>query len=68
MCHFGLKYFKHFLINLVNIGKPGRKPQYNLEKIYVAIYDYEARTDEDLTFHKGDLLKIIDDRFVSVHL
>ncbi len=30
----------------------------------VAIYDYDARTDEDLTFRVGDLLKIIDDRLV----
>lgn len=36
------------------------------EKIFVAIYDYDARTDEDLTFRVGDLLYIIDDRFVSL--
>ncbi len=32
--------------------------------VYVAIYDYDAPTDEDLTFRVGDLLKIIDDRLV----
>ena len=34
------------------------------EKVYVAIYDYDARTDEDLTFRVGDLLYIVDDRSV----
>jgi hypothetical protein len=32
--------------------------------VYVAIYDYDAPTDKDLTFRVGDLLKIIDDRLV----
>ena len=32
------------------------------DKVYVAIYDYDARTDEDLTFRVGDLLLILDDR------
>lgn len=36
------------------------------EKMYVAIYDYEARTDEDLTFRVGDILFIIDDRFALI--
>jgi len=35
------------------------------DKIFVAIYDYDARTDEDLTFRVGDLLLILDDRFLS---
>ncbi len=39
---------------------------YKTDKVYVAIYDYDARTDDDLTFRVGDLLKIIDDRFVFV--
>lgn len=30
-------------------------------KIFVALYDYEARTDEDLSFKKGDQLEIIND-------
>ena len=34
------------------------------DKVYVAIYDYDARTDEDLTFRVGDLLIILDDRFI----
>ena len=41
----------------------GRSESYQeTEKMYVAIYDYDARTDEDLTFRDGDLLLIIDDR------
>ena len=36
----------------------------DVEKIYVAIYDYDARTDEDLTFRVGDLLYVVDDRLV----
>lgn len=30
-------------------------------KIFVALYDYEARTDEDLTFKKGEHLEILSD-------
>lgn len=30
-------------------------------KMFVALYDYDARTDEDLSFKKGDLLEIIND-------
>ena len=30
-------------------------------KIFVALYDYDARTDEDLSFKKGDLLEILND-------
>ena len=35
------------------------------DKVYVAIYDYDARTDEDLTFRVGDLLFILDDRSID---
>ncbi|CAF0953628.1 unnamed protein product [Rotaria magnacalcarata] len=38
-----------------------RNIPYGIDKVYVAIYDYDARTDEDLTFRVGDLLAIIDD-------
>ena len=27
-------------------------------KTYVALYDYDARTDEDLSFKKGDFLEV----------
>ncbi|GAU99269.1 hypothetical protein RvY_10295 [Ramazzottius varieornatus] len=29
--------------------------------VYVALYDYDARTDEDLSFRKGDQLDILND-------
>ncbi|CAD5206584.1 unnamed protein product [Bursaphelenchus okinawaensis] len=29
--------------------------------IYVALYDYEARTDDDLSFKRNDLLEVLDD-------
>lgn len=28
---------------------------------FVALYDYEARTDEDLSFKKGEILEIVND-------
>jgi len=30
-------------------------------KIFVALYDYDARTDEDLSFKKGEHLQILND-------
>ena len=30
-------------------------------KVFVALYDYDARTDEDLSFKKGEHLYIIND-------
>ena len=30
-------------------------------KLFVAKYDYDARTDEDLSFKKGEILEIVDD-------
>ncbi|CAF1275145.1 unnamed protein product [Adineta ricciae] len=38
-----------------------RRVSHKYEKIYVAIYDYEARSKDDLTIHVGDLLTIVDD-------
>jgi hypothetical protein len=32
-----------------------------LTKTFVALYDYDARTDEDLSFKKGEHLEIIND-------
>ena len=32
-----------------------------LNKIFVALYDYDARTDEDLSFKKGEHLEILND-------
>lgn len=31
-------------------------------QLFVALYDYEARTDEDLSFKKGEQLEVINDR------
>jgi len=33
----------------------------NMAKVFVALYDYDARTDEDLSFKKGEHLEIIND-------
>jgi len=33
----------------------------NPTKLYIALYDYEARTDEDLSFKKGHQLEILND-------
>ena len=30
-------------------------------KLFIAKYDYDARTDEDLSFKKGELLEVLDD-------
>ncbi len=30
-------------------------------KHFVALYDYDARTDEDLSFRKGEILEILND-------
>lgn len=54
--------FVDFFFKDVGIGK--NTSLNGNDKIFVAIYDYDARTDEDLTFRVGDLLYIIDDRFV----
>lgn len=35
-------------------------------KIFVALYDYDARTDEDLSFRKGEHLEIINDTQVNI--
>lgn len=35
-------------------------------KVFVALYDYDARTDEDLSFKKGEQLDIINDTQVNI--
>jgi fyn-related kinase len=30
-------------------------------KVFVSLYDYDARTDEDLSFKKGEHLEILND-------
>ena len=33
----------------------------SITKLFVALYDYDARTDEDLSFKKGEHLEILND-------
>lgn len=54
--------FSHRLFKCIGNENIRPKPQHGTDKVYVAIYDYDARTDEDLTFRVGDLLLILDDR------
>lgn len=37
------------------------EPDTSNAKIFVALYDYDARTDEDLSFRKGEHLEIMND-------
>ncbi|GLV36493.1 Src oncogene at 42A [Carabus blaptoides fortunei] len=37
------------------------EPEMPNAKIFVALYDYDARTDEDLSFRKGEHLEILND-------
>ena len=56
---------------LNNIVNPSPIPQPEPElpnantKIFVALYDYDARTDEDLSFRKGEHLEIMNDTQVN---
>lgn len=40
---------------------PLPEPDVPNAKIFVALYDYDARTDEDLSFRKGEHLEILND-------
>lgn len=40
---------------------PVQPPTQSPIKLFIAKYDYDARTDEDLSFKKGELLEILDD-------
>lgn len=35
-------------------------------KVVTALYDFQARTEEDLSFYKGDRMVIVNDRWVQV--
>lgn len=37
------------------------EPEQSSARIFVALYDYDARTDEDLSFRKGEHLEILND-------
>lgn len=43
----------------------GSDPPNQNAKIFVALYDYDARTDEDLSFRKGEHLEILNDTQVK---
>jgi hypothetical protein len=55
--------------NIVNpspIPQPEPEPLNANTKIFVALYDYDARTDEDLSFRKGEHLEILNDTQVKM--
>ncbi len=43
------------------LPEPGDVQGLQGSKIFVALYDYDARTDEDLSFKKGEHLEILND-------
>jgi len=43
------------------LQEPSELNQNANTKIFVALYDYDARTDEDLSFRKGEHLEILND-------
>ena len=42
-------------------GSPLTRTDSGNVKLFVALYDYDARTDEDLSFKKGEILEILND-------
>ena len=44
----------------VHHGHPGIPTLGMMAKLFVALYDYDARTDEDLSFKKGDHLETLN--------
>jgi fyn-related kinase len=48
---------------LHGVGHAPHPPPHGMHppKLFVALYDYDARTDEDLSFKKGDHLEILND-------
>lgn len=43
-------------IHHASLARPAQKGV----SVFVALYDYDARTNEDLTFRKGERLQVID--------
>ena len=39
-----------------------QESQASVAKLFIALYDYDARTDEDLSFKKGEQLEILNDQ------
>lgn len=46
-------------ISIVSPPPPPQKPEATNYPVYVGKYDYDSRTDDDLSFRKGDLMYII---------
>lgn len=42
-------------------ASPSRPADSGPSKVFIALYDYDARTDEDLSFRKGEHLEILND-------
>lgn len=53
------------LVNPSPIPQPEPELPNANTKIFVALYDYDARTDEDLSFRKGEHLEILNDTQVK---
>ena len=43
------------------VGGANDAPSHQNTKTFIALYDYDARTDEDLSFKKGEQLDILND-------
>lgn len=43
-------------------GNDNSSSNMNLYPVYIALYDYDARTQDDLSFRKGELLEVIDSK------
>ena len=50
-----------FTAGAVVTQSPSRPVDVTGIKSFVALYDYDARTDEDLSFKKGEVLEILND-------
>jgi len=40
------------------VPEPPSSPPSAVKPLYVALYDYDARTEEDLSFEKGEVLEV----------
>lgn len=54
-----------FLLRPISVTPRPRQPNeaaaaVDERDLYIALYDYDARTKDDLSFHKGDKLRILN--------
>ena len=40
------------------VPEPPSSPSSAVKPLYIALYDYDARTEEDLSFEKGEILEV----------